>query len=269
MLFETEEAMFLTQLGFTKAQAKIYLTLLRTGKTNAATLQRLVKMPRPVVYRTFAELQEKGLAEKEIAQPNNFTATPMHFALKMLIKQRTEDCRRLAQQTRKFLQKFPPKHEELVQAQDYKLVIISGKERVIHLIKKQLNRVRSSVDLLTTLPRWLPTVEECCENYEKALARGVAFRVIADTSNSEVSQRVRKKLLPASNFNLKFTSISHNTNQGIFDREVAIINFLPSKTIGESPIIWTNHPSFLEMCQAQFESAWKQQEKTNLKDNNS
>jgi sugar-specific transcriptional regulator TrmB len=257
MISETEEAKFLTQLGFTKAQAKIYLALLQTGKANAAALQKLVKMPRPVVYRTLAELQEKGLAEKEIAQPNGFRATPIHFALQNMILQRTEDFRRLAFKTEEFLRKFPQEQEKPVHAQDYKLIMINGKGRILHKIKTQLNCARSSVDLLTTLPRWLPTVEECCENYEKALSRGVKFRVIAETLNSEVSQKVNENLLSASNFHLKLTSNSYNTNSGIFDHEVAIINFFPSKPVAESPIIWTNHPSFLAMCKDQFESAWR------------
>lgn len=248
---------FLTKLGFTKTQAKIYLTLLKTGKTNAKTLETLAKTPRPVVYRTLAELGQNGLVEKEIAQPYGFRATPIHTALQNLTMRRTEECRKLTDETEAFLRKFPQGEEKPVQTSDYKLMMLDGKERVMHKIRTQLDRTRYSLDLLTALPRWLPTVEECCENYEKALSRGVKFRVIAETLNSEISQRVTESLLPASGFRLKLISTSHNITIGIFDREVAIINFSPLKTVAESPIIWTNHPNFLAMCQNQFESAWR------------
>lgn len=72
MLSQSEEIDFLNKIGFTKAQARIYLTLLQTGKTTAIALQKQTKMPRPVVYRTLAELQKKALQQKKSA---NLTVT--------------------------------------------------------------------------------------------------------------------------------------------------------------------------------------------------
>jgi sugar-specific transcriptional regulator TrmB len=269
MLLETEEARILSQLGFTKTQTKLYLTLLKMGRTNARTLEMLTKTPRPVVYRTLDELQGKGLVEKEMAQPYLFLATPMHVALQILVIQRTEEHRRLLTEIKAFLQKFPEENEQLVQPGDYKLILISGKERIMQKIKTQLDCARYSVDLFMSLPRWLSTVEEFCETYGKALDRGVEFRIVAQRLNFKISQKVAENLLPKTNFSLKLTSNSHDTNSGIFDNEAAIINFFPSKPVSESSVIWTNHPSFITMCQTQFERAWNQQEKTNLKDNNS
>ena len=261
MLSETDEARALSQLGLTITQAKIYLTLLKTGRTTAGILETLTKTPRPEIYRTLAELQEKGLVEKEITQPYSFLATPIQIALQTLAIQKREDYRRYINETKAFLRKFPEEADQPIQEGDYKLIMLTGRARVTNKLKKQIDSARSSLDLLTALPRWLIAIEECCENYEKALSRGVKIRVLAEPLNSEISQRVSENLLPASNFTLKLASSSHNTYSGIFDREVALVNFFPSKPVGESPIIWTNHPSFVDMCQCQFESIWKSTKK--------
>ena len=258
MLFENQDAHFLTQLGFTETQAKLYLTLLKTGKTDVAKLQKLTKIARPVVYRTLDELQEKGLVEKEIALPQGYNATPIHLALQTLVLQRTEDCRRIAEQTKEFLRKFQQVNEETVQVEDYKFIMLNGKERIIHKMRQQHDSAKISVDVLSTLPRWLQILEECFENYLRALGRGVKYRVIAETLNSEVRLSRNVEILMAKpNFRLKLTPNSHKTNSAIFDRREATFNFYPSKFLTESPLIWTNHPSFMSMCQDQFETAWK------------
>ena len=258
MLFQNENAQFLVQIGFTEAQAKLYLALLRTGKTDAKTLQKLTKVPRPVVYRTLNELQEKGLVETEIATPHSFKATPIHLAMKIIVKQKMKDYRETENKTKKFLRKFQQPKEETAREGEYRFTVLDGKERIIQKMKQQHDNAHFSIDILSTLPRWLQIIEECTENYKKALNRGVKYRVIAETPDSEVnvSENVQT-LLANSNFKLKITPNSGQTNSAIFDRKEATFNYYPSKSLGESPLIWTNHPSFMAMCQDHFETIWK------------
>lgn len=254
---QSEGVAFLNKIGFTKAQARLYLALLETGKTTATALEKQTKMPRPIVYRTLAELQKKGLATKEIGQPNSFNPTPIHSAMQNLILEREEELRRLSHETTEFLKSVPERKEPPVGAEDYKLVMIDGKERIIKQIKTQIAKAKSRIRILTTLQRWQPIVYACFENYEKALDRGVEIRVLAQRADCEVSERVEQLLLHSSNFNLKLSYAYNCCSFGIFDNQEAIINYFPSQVIEESPVIWTNHPSFLAMCRGQFESVWR------------
>jgi sugar-specific transcriptional regulator TrmB len=258
MLFRNENAQFLVQIGFTEAQAKLYLALLRAGKTDAKTLQKLTKAPRPVVYRTLNELQEKGLVETEIATPHSFRATPIHLAMKIIVKQKMKDYRETENKTEEFLRKFQPPKEETAREEEYRFTILDGKERIIQKMKQQHDSTHFSIDILSTLPRWLQIIEECFENYKKALSRGVKYRVIVEKADSEVSlSKNVQALLANPNFKLKVTSDSRQTNSAIFDRKEATFNYYPSKSLGESPLILTNHPSFMAMCQDHFETIWK------------
>lgn len=165
--------------------------------------------------------------------------------------------RRLIHETTEFLRGLPEKKEHPIEAEDYKIVMIDGKERIIQQIKTQISLSQSSIRILTTLQRWQPTVHACFKNYTKALDRGVEIRVLAQKEDSEVSKRVEQLLSSSSNFNLKLSSEYNCCNFGIFDNQETIINYFPSKIIEESPVIWTNHPSFLAMCRGEFESAWR------------
>ena len=64
----------LNKLGLTTNQGKLYLTLLRTGKTSGSILSKETKLARQEVYRLLNELQEKGLVEKIISAPLEFQA---------------------------------------------------------------------------------------------------------------------------------------------------------------------------------------------------
>jgi len=258
MTFVDEDAQFLVRLGFTENQAKLYLALLRRGRTDAGTLQKLTKVPRPAVYRTLNELQEKGFVDKEIALPYSFKATPIHLALQIIVKEKMEDYKKIVDQTKEFLRKFQQPEEETSHIGEYKFIILNGKERIIQRMKEQHDKALSSVDIISTLPRWLQIVEECFDNYKKALKRGVKYRVIVETPEFEpnLSEKVQA-LLKNSNFKLKFIRKSRKTNSAIFDKEEATFNFFPSRIIAESPLIWTNHPSFIAMCQDHFATTWK------------
>ena len=72
--------------------------------------------------------------------------------------------------------------------------------------------------------------------------------------NREVNYRV---VLESPGFELRLSRGPLATNAAIFDDKEVTINFFQGKPIGESPIIWTNHPSFIQMCKDHFKQIWK------------
>jgi sugar-specific transcriptional regulator TrmB len=77
MFIEEDEIRLLEDVGFTKTQAKLYMTLLGFEETDGRTISAKAKIPRQEVYRTLDELEKKGLVEKVISSPYKFKATPL------------------------------------------------------------------------------------------------------------------------------------------------------------------------------------------------
>jgi sugar-specific transcriptional regulator TrmB len=257
MLVEEGDIGFLIQVGLTETQAKLYLALHKSGKANVKTLQKTTKVPRQAIYRAIDELHEKGFVEKEIGLPNYFKATPIQLAMHFLVKQKMDECGEIVEKAKVFLKKFPPLEEETVQEQDYKITILSGKNRIIHKIKQQHDDARCTVDIVSPLPRWLQIVQECRQNYMKALKRGVKYRLIIETPSSEVVwPKNILSLLAEARLELKISPHLGNTNSAVFDGKEATFNFYPSRILADSPIIWTNHPTFLSMTHDHFENYW-------------
>jgi sugar-specific transcriptional regulator TrmB len=258
VFLEKESSGFLTQLGFTITQAKLYLALLKLEEADARTLSKEANVPRPEVYRILNELQEKGLVEKEITTPYRFKAASIECGMQILMNRKVQQCKELQEKMREFLRKNRSWPNETSQKQEYKLVMIEGKERLLQVIKGEHANVQQSVEILSTMNRWLQIIASCFEDYENALARKVKYRVVIEKPKGEIDfpENV-KALLAEPSFELRLNRAPLKTNAGIFDQKEATINFFPSKPLAEAPIIWTNHPSFISMCQDHFENIWK------------
>ena len=258
MLLEEEDLQTLTQIGFTKTQAKLYLSLLKLGRTDGKTLSKKSKSPRTVVYRTLDELQKMGLVEKEITSPYKFKATPLKEGLQILMLQKLQQYEESREKTENFLSKYQNYNEEEYKEHNYRFISIEGKERITQVMQQQHNTVQQNAKILTSLERWLQILHYCYEDYVEALAKKVKYQVVIETREREkIFPETVHTLLSKTNFELKLTSRPLKTNLGIFDNKEASFNFFASNPLAESPIIVTNHPGFLSMCNDHFDKIWK------------
>jgi sugar-specific transcriptional regulator TrmB len=256
--FDEEDTHLLMDIGFTKNQAKLYLTLLKLGRADGTTLSKTAKSPKTVVYRTLNELERMGLVEKEISLPYKFTATPLKEGLQILVNQRLDYYKESRNKTEQFLLRKHPMEKVDSEEQEYRLTTIEGKDRIIQIIRRQHDIACKGIDILSTWKRWLQIINYCFENYKKALARGVKYRIVVrKPERGFVLPGEVKALLSNPNFEMKISKSSLSNNLGICDGREATFNFYPAKSLKESPLIWTNHPSFIIMAQDHFDKVWK------------
>ena len=268
MSFDEEDTYLLMEMGFTKNQAKLYLALLKLGRTDGTTLSKIAKSPKTVVYRTLNELKRMGLVEKEISVPYKFKATPIKEGLQILVNQRLDYYKESRNKTEQFLLRKQHMEEADSKEQEYRLTTSEGKDRIIQIIRRQHDIACKSIDILSTWSRWLQIVNRCFESYKKALARGVKYRIVVrKPQRGLVLQEEVKALLSDPNFELRVSKRSLCNNLGICDSKEATFNFYPSKSLKESPLIWTNHPSFISMAQDHFDKVWKSAKEYTAKGN--
>jgi sugar-specific transcriptional regulator TrmB len=249
-------------MGFTRTQAKIYLTLIKLGETDARTLFKKANMPQPEVYRILEELERKGLVEKEMTTPSKFIPTPLDLGLQILMNQKMRQCWELQKKMKDFLRKNQSCSIEASRDQERALIVIQGKERLMQTIKLEHDNVQRIVDIISTLQRWSQILEFCLEGYIRALDRKANYRVIIEKPIGKIDfQENIQLLLSKPNFELRLHKGPLKINAAIFDEMEATINFFEGKPLGESSIIWTNHPGFIQMCQDHFDTVWKSSQK--------
>ena len=100
MAQEQEET--LKRLGLSGIQARVYLTLIRSGRSSAKTLSKQSNVARPDIYRIMTHFQQLGIAQKSITTPVMFEATPIEHALSGLVENKVEEIKKVRKKTRKF-----------------------------------------------------------------------------------------------------------------------------------------------------------------------
>jgi len=117
---------------------------------------------------------------------------------------------------------------------------------------------KQDVRILTTLSRWPQIIQFCIKDYEAALDSGIEYRIVVESTEDEfaLSNEI-ELLLKKPNLKLATCAVKLKTNGAIFDDKEVSINFFPSKSLSESPFIWSNHPSLISMLEDQFEKNWE------------
>jgi HTH-type transcriptional regulator, sugar sensing transcriptional regulator len=268
LLLKEEGIQLLTKIGLTKTQAKIYLTLLKNGNARARALAELANSPRPLVYRTLDELQKMGLVEKEISTPYKYSAVPPDPGLQILVYNKFRHYKDIQEETKLFVHEFEKKYTDPSLKQENWFKMVESKERILQIMKSQHRNVQQSSDITSVFRRWVSILDFCIDDYEKALQRNVKYRIIVEISkrNIDIPENFRV-LLNYPNFHLKLSNKRIGSNLAIFDGKEATFNCLQSKSLKESPIFWTNNPSFILMAQDHFDKVWKSARKYTLEDN--
>lgn len=263
---EKDSLNLLIQVGFTETQAKLYLTLINIGKTDAKTLSKQANVPRQATYRALGELQERGLVEKIISLPQEYKAVPLQDGLAIMIKEKASAYQKMTNEVREFLEKYQEQQEAPAE-EKFQISIVEGKETIIKKSKQCTNNLTDEMCILTTYQRWTHIKMEMCEEVEEALKRGVEYRVIVEKPATDiVFPKEFKKILLNPQYQMRMVSDRLKMNACLFDEKMASFSLYPSRTLTETPMIWTNHPSLLVGFRDHFENLWCIAEKINIKE---
>jgi sugar-specific transcriptional regulator TrmB len=261
VVLEETDIDFLVQLGLTRTQAKVYSALLNLEVAGARAIYQRTDVPRAEVYRSLDELQKIGLIEKEIDTPYRFRAPPLELCVQILIAKKNQQHREFQKTAEGFLRKMRQQDQTKSQRIDYSIRMVQGKRRIEQLLRSQHQAARKRVDVLSTAGRWLQILEFCFDDYVDALEHDVEYRVFVEDSSGQLKNNERvRKLMAYPNFKLKVGGSPLKTNLAVFDAAEATINFFPSRPLKDSPLIVTNHPSFIQMCKDHFKIIWSESE---------
>jgi sugar-specific transcriptional regulator TrmB len=253
-----EYIQLLHRIGFTITQAKLYLTLLRIGKVDVKTLAKNANVPRQEIYRTLGELQEKGLCIKTLSQPLGYEAISIKDGLRIMLDLKADEYARISEKAEKLLTIYNSEETAHSIDQEYKISIVEGRDTIIRMCRNAHSEVRDNVCCCTTMKRWVQIGQEVYQNILYALNKGAKYRTLLEKDNGQINVPEESKiLLRQPNFKVRTINGSLKSNAVIFDTNWASLSFYPSKSISESPMMWTNHPSIICGLQAYFEKEWK------------
>ena len=80
----------MTNFGFTINQAKVYLSIVQSGKTGVGRISKNTQLHRQDIYKLLPKLEKMGLITRTIDKPFMIEALPVKKALESIILKEKE-----------------------------------------------------------------------------------------------------------------------------------------------------------------------------------
>lgn len=256
-LSQEQKIRILTHAGLTLLQAKIYLALATNGRQTVKSLSEIAKVDRANTYREILSLQKIGLIIKKIDRPSLFEALSLDNAIPLLLTHKKREYEEIQKEAEDLLKKHQDSPDNLgVKAED-EFIIIPKKNA---FRKSSLGNIKSaqiSNDTISNLKRLTQALPHSFESHKNALENGVRTRIIIEKPQNQRSlSKHIWKLMAYPNFELRYTLTPSKVLGVCFDNKTVCILTDPSADIWNSPVLMTNHRSFVALFQNYFDSQW-------------
>jgi len=257
-----KEFELLTGLGLTSRQSKIYLAIAQLEIATAKTISRSSGVRRENVYRIIPQLQEIGLIEKIIDTPIKFRAIEIKDSVLILLDQRIKQTDKLQKEAKIVIKNFKKTgtHNRINDNETPEFILIPKKMALTHRKIHSINSAERSIDIVTTLKRLSQAVPNYFVYVNKALDIGVAIRVITEKPERKLELPINRKT--TQKIKEHYYRIFRYSKQpirnviAIIDIKEVYIVTTPNLRLEESPALWSNNPSLIDITQNYFEKLW-------------
>ncbi|MCS7365387.1 MAG: hypothetical protein NDF54_08125 [archaeon GB-1867-035] len=244
---------YLTKLGLSKNEAKIYLFLARTGEKKAREISEALSLYRTETYQALRSLERNGLVFSVFGRPLKFTAIPLEVALELLIEMRRKKIEEMEKERARIFKIWAslPKLEEAKMKREL-FQILEGREQIFLRLDKMISR--SKVEIYIHIPghgfRKLYTAG-LIEKLKEASNRGVKVSILTNDSLEasfflEMIKHLNIEVILVSNH--FFTNSSFNFTMPFFlisDKEELLIILRERRVKNGKKVkdmaLWTNH----------------------------
>jgi sugar-specific transcriptional regulator TrmB len=261
-MIEEEYIRTLVNLGPSFLQAKTYLNLVRLEKADVRSISKAANISRQDIYRIMPTLEKWGLAEKILAKPTKYRATPIKEALSILLQNRKKENVELQKKTNLLLKNFHLDSQKIVlQEEDSQFQITSELTRLLKMLEKLTQKAQTSIDIAIPLECVEPHLFRNLQYFKKAIRRDVKIRLVTQKAEGELKPRVPQVLTENPLFELKYvpnhalfyTYSCASFRMHIFDKKEVTLCVSEKNPV---PCLWSNNPNTLRLAINYFDVLW-------------
>jgi sugar-specific transcriptional regulator TrmB len=247
----------LTGLGLTSLQAKVYLALIKEGKSTIKKIAKTSKIARQDLYRISTQLLNLGLVEKLVDTPTKYEAIPVKDVINMLVERRREETAHLMKDSNEFLRFYEENKEISPKEEETQFVIINDLQARLKKAKKLISNSEKSINIVTKWAFFLTYTLETIEEHITAMNNGAKIKIVTqEPDNIGSLPKNIQKLMKHLNFEMRHISSLPSSIVAIFDRKEVNILLATDKSPIETPLLMTNNTVLVELAQNYFETVW-------------
>jgi len=245
----------LVGLGLSVRQARVYLVLLKAGRSRAYPVAYAAGVPRQEAYSLLIELQQLGLVKQYLTAPKTYSAAPFPEAAKILFERRTSELTLMSKKAEKLtaqLSQTPPAPLSIPPCFGMVCEAEGGRQH-----QRALTEIQNSIEGVFSWIRF----KQFCTRFETelqtALKRDVALRFITQKpAGHNLPKWITTPELPKYRFELRTLHNPPDATIILFDTNLAAIAFDKNTSITKGTDLWSTHPGIIAVCQAYFYRTW-------------
>ncbi|TRO52972.1 TrmB family transcriptional regulator [Candidatus Bathyarchaeota archaeon] len=269
---EQEATQILNRLGLTNSQVRVYLTLLKLGKTTAKTISNNSRVARQEVYRVLVELEEKSLVERIIAVPTEFKAVPIEDCLSFLIMERKKELSELQKESTKlsskltFFLKSREKKVKTPQIGKTEFVLVPESKALLLRMEKALESTQNSVEAIYPKDMFLQILFNLSDKFKKALDRGVKIRCLINEQLDTNSWPLAVQTIVENRFfEIRILLEIPFENFWIYDEKEVLVATSSTGNNKQFPVLWTTAAPLIGIAKKYFSTMWKKAAEDEIK----
>ena len=256
-IVSSNDIQILKLAGLSVLQAKVYLTLLRTGRATTRQVSNVAQIDRSDVYRTLISLRKIELVEEIIGTPRVYKAVSIHDGISILRQHKKEEYDQIVKATNNIAKKFR-KQEEMGDEPQFCLTHVKQEapnERMIQTWRS----ARESVSMYYgDKQNYTKAITLHSDVWAEFLRKGLLVRIIAvEPDKNETYKKIIDRLSRKPSFNLRYSSNIASSFVLFDDKEVWLSTGIEDGFKG-SLWLWSNYPSIGKLFQGFFEKLWNE-----------
>jgi sugar-specific transcriptional regulator TrmB len=252
-----DEIQILESFGISFNESRVFWALTLLGTANVKEISKSSNVAREAVYRILPRLQKLGLVEKEIARPTRFTPIKLDDAVNLLLRLRNRETHNLQEKANVLLSLKNKKAKMEPLEENSKFLLVPAKNMLISKIRAELDRAQKSISVVTSNKRLLGAMDIFSEAIGKALSRGVKFRIVTSNVKRVLSPAILEVGNNDPRIEIRYALSDPKCAASIFDKkEVLIITKPAAEVCCESPALWSNNSSLVNIVEDYFEILW-------------
>ena len=251
----------LASFGFTVNQAKVYLSIVQSGKTRVGRISKGTQLHRQDIYKLLPKLEKMGLITKTIDKPFMIEAIPIEKALETLISKEKEKANQRISHLENNLkemvnaiQKQPEIKEET------RFSLLTTDEAIRNRGRLTFKKIERECLLVTNIEHIKKPTRYFRDFLQTIVGSKVKTRLIVVTKDdTDTAKQSIEKIAPSTGqFTAKSINKTSCKNYQIIDNKEVWIATQQKTESGSQCMLCTNDQNIIDVYKENFKNAWNQ-----------
>ena len=249
----------LESFGFTVNQAKVYLSIVQSGKTQVGKISKGTQLHRQDIYKLLPKLEKMGLITRTIDKPFMIEAIPIDKALDSLISKEREKSNKRIIHLENNLKEMVNAIQKLPQTkEDARFSLLTTDEAIRNRGRLTFKKLKREFLLVTNIDH-IQTSSVHFRDFLQTIAHSNAktrLIVVTKDDNDTTKQAIEQIVPSTGKFAARSINKANCKNYQIIDNKEIWIATQQKTETGYPCMLWTNDQNIIDVYKENFKKVW-------------